>query len=90
MDGRGVSFEGKKCAQIFSNKGYVSRVYPMDSKNKLGDTFIYFVRDLVFLRSLLSIAHFGRYPRSKLGTRRVINKGVLRGIDGRRTGMRTQ
>ena len=32
----------------------------------------------------------GRYPGSKLGTRRVVNKGVLRGIDRRRTGMRTQ
>ena len=32
----------------------------------------------------------GRYPRSKLGNRRVVNKGILRGIDGRRTGMRTQ
>ena len=32
----------------------------------------------------------GRYPRSKLGTRRVVNKGILRVIDGRRTGMRTQ
>ena len=31
-----------------------------------------------------------RYPRVKLGTKRVINKGVLRGINGRRTGMRTQ
>ena len=42
MDGRGVSLEGKKCAQVFLNKGYVSRVYPMYSKNKLGDTYIYF------------------------------------------------
>ena len=32
----------------------------------------------------------GRYPRSKLGTRRVVNKGILRGIYVRRTGMRTQ
>ena len=32
----------------------------------------------------------GRYPRIKLGTRRVVNKGIIRGIDGRRTGMRTQ
>ena len=32
----------------------------------------------------------GGYPRSKLGTRRVVNKGILHGIDGRRTGMRTQ
>ena len=32
----------------------------------------------------------GRYNRSKLGTRRVINTGVLRGTSRRRTGMRTQ
>ena len=32
----------------------------------------------------------GRYPRSKLGTRRVVNKGIIRGIDGRQTGMRIQ
>ena len=31
----------------------------------------------------------GRYTISKLGTRRVVNKGILRGIDGRRTGLRT-
>ena len=41
MDGRGFSLEVKKCAQVFLNKGYVSCVYPMDSKNKLGDTFLY-------------------------------------------------
>ena len=32
----------------------------------------------------------GRYPRIKLGTIRVVNKGIIRGIDKRRTGMRTQ
>ena len=32
----------------------------------------------------------GRYPKNNLGTRRVINRAVLRGTDGRRTGMRTQ
>ena len=31
----------------------------------------------------------GRYPRSKLGTRRVLNKGVLRGINRRQTVIRT-
>ena len=30
----------------------------------------------------------GRYPTNKLGTRRVINRAVLRGTDGRQTGMR--
>ena len=32
----------------------------------------------------------GKYPRNKLGTGRVVNKGIIRGIDRRRTGMRTQ
>ena len=32
----------------------------------------------------------GKYPRNKLGTGRVVNKGILRGIDRRWTGMRTQ
>ena len=31
-----------------------------------------------------------RYPRSKIGTRTVANKGILRGINGRWTGMITQ
>ena len=31
----------------------------------------------------------GRYPRSKLGTTRVVNRAVLRGTDRRRTGKRT-
>ena len=32
----------------------------------------------------------GRFPTNKLGTRRVINWKVIRGTNGRRTGMRTQ
>ena len=32
----------------------------------------------------------GRYPTIKLGTRKVLSKRIIRGIDGRRTGMRTQ
>ena len=34
--------------------------------------------------------YVGRYPTIKLGTRRVVSKGIICGIDGRRTGMRTQ
>ena len=30
----------------------------------------------------------GRYPRIKLGTTRVVNRSVLRGTYGRRTGMK--
>ena len=32
----------------------------------------------------------GRNLRIKLGTRRVVNKGIISGINGRRAGMRTQ
>ena len=32
----------------------------------------------------------GRYPTIKLGTRKIVSKRIIRGIDGRRTGMRTQ
>ena len=32
----------------------------------------------------------GRYPTIKIGTRRVVNKGIIRGIYGKLTGARTQ
>ena len=32
----------------------------------------------------------GRYPTIKLGTRKIASKRIIRGIDRRRTGMRTQ
>ena len=32
----------------------------------------------------------GRYPTIKLGTRKLISKRIIPGIDGRQTGMRTQ
>ena len=32
----------------------------------------------------------GRYPTIKLGTRKLVSKSIIQGIDGRRTGMRTQ
>ena len=32
----------------------------------------------------------GRYPTIKLGTRKLVSKRIIRGIDGRRTVMRTQ
>ena len=36
------------------------------------------------------VGFVGRYPRSKLGTTRVVNRAVLRGTNKRRTGMITQ
>ena len=32
----------------------------------------------------------GNYPTIKLGTRKVVSKRTIQGIDGRQTGMRTQ
>ena len=32
----------------------------------------------------------GQYPTIMLGTRKLVSKRIIRGIDGRRTGMRTQ
>ena len=32
----------------------------------------------------------GRYPTINLGTIKLVSKSIIRGIDGRRTGMRTQ
>ena len=34
--------------------------------------------------------YVGKYPTIKLGTIKVVSKGVIHGIDGRRTGMRTR
>ena len=42
------------------------------------------------IREFDKLPYVGQYPRSKLGTRRVVNKGVLCGIDRRQTGMRAQ
>ena len=34
--------------------------------------------------------YIGRYPTIKLGTRKVVSKRIIRGIERRRTGIRTQ
>ena len=37
MDGRYKSLDGNRYAQVFANKVYFSRIYPMDSKAKAGN-----------------------------------------------------
>ena len=37
LDGRVVSRDGNKFAQVFANKGYFAHIYPMDKKSKAGD-----------------------------------------------------
>ena len=36
LDGRRKSLAGNRYAQVFANKGYFSKIYPMDSKRKAG------------------------------------------------------
>ena len=46
MDGRSKSLEGNRYAQVFANKAYFSRIYPMDSKSKAGDALRLFCQEL--------------------------------------------
>ena len=45
MDARCKSLEGNKYAQVFANKGYFSRIYPMNSKKKAGDALRLFCQE---------------------------------------------
>jgi hypothetical protein len=45
MDGRCKSLEGNRYAQVFANKAYFSRIYPMDSKSKAGDALRLFCQE---------------------------------------------
>ena len=45
MDGRSKSLEGNKYAQVFANKGYFSRIYPMNSKKNAGDALRLFCQE---------------------------------------------
>ena len=45
MDGRCKSLAGNRYAQVFANKGYFSRIYPMDSKGKAGNALRLFCQE---------------------------------------------
>ena len=45
MDGRCKSLDGNRYAQVFANKSYFSRIYPMDSKKKAGDALRLFCQE---------------------------------------------
>ena len=45
MDGRVKSLEGNRYAQVFANKGYFSKIYPMNSKGEAGDALRTFCRE---------------------------------------------
>ena len=52
LDGRTKSLDGKKYAQVFSNKQYFAKIYPMDSKGKAGDALQVFCREFGVPESL--------------------------------------
>ena len=45
MDARCKSREGNKYAQVFANKSYFARIYPMDSKKKAGNALRLFCQE---------------------------------------------
>ena len=45
MDGRCISLDGNKYAQVFANERYFSKIYPMDSKKKVGEALKVFCRE---------------------------------------------
>ena len=45
MDARSKSLEGNRYAQVFANKAYFSRIYPMATKGKAGDALRLFCQD---------------------------------------------
>ena len=45
MDGRVISKDGNRYAQVFANKGYFVHAYPMDSKKKAGDALCTFCQE---------------------------------------------
>ena len=45
MDGRCKSLDGNQYAQVFANKSYFSRIYPMDSKRKAGEALRLFCQE---------------------------------------------
>ena len=45
MEGRCKSLDGNKYAQVFANKAYFAKLYPMDSKSKAGDALNLFCQE---------------------------------------------
>ena len=45
MDGRCVSLDGNRYAQVFTNKNYFARIYPLDTKGKAGDALRLFCQE---------------------------------------------
>ena len=45
MDGRTQSLLGNRYAQVFTNKGYFAKIYPIDKKSKAGDALKIFSQE---------------------------------------------
>ena len=45
MDGRVMSKDGNRYAQVFANKGYFAVIYPMDTKKKAGEALHIFCQE---------------------------------------------
>ena len=45
VNGRTKSLDGNRYAQIFTNKNYFAKLYPMDTKSKAGDALRTFCRE---------------------------------------------
>ena len=45
LDGRCLSLDGNRYAQVFANEKYFSKIYSIDSKSKAGDTLEVFCRE---------------------------------------------
>ena len=65
MDARCKSLDGNSYAQVFANKGYFAKVYPMDKKSKCGDALKLFVGNLGFLNPLLLMVQKNKLARTQ-------------------------
>ena len=52
MDGRSKSILGNRYAQVFANKGYFAKIYPIDKKSKAGDALKLFCQEFGVPESL--------------------------------------
>ena len=52
MDGRCKSLNGNRYGQVFANKGYFSKIYPIDKKSKAGDALKLFCQEFGVPESL--------------------------------------
>ena len=44
VDGRTKSLDDNRYAEVFTKQSYFTKLYPMDSKSKAGDTLMIFCR----------------------------------------------